>query len=338
MVKVSNDYELQKNQADTLEIFTSKAGRIHKTLKGIVRTTDFLLTEGKNFIRIYPNRSMKIMKNDVIGIIQEVQFVETKQEIPNILNSLEISDSNLANILEVHESQIQSQPVKKQLTPHKICLQKEFPRVFIRNYKMSTEDHLVVSNTIKKLLEEDKILESNSEWNFPILLVPKPDKTKRLCIDYRKLNERVILESCPPPIVEECLNQLGKGKIFSCLDLDSGYHQVPLDKDSRKYTAFTTPLGKFEYKVLPIGLKNAPAHFQNMMYIILKDFINKYVIVYMDDIIIYSSHVDEHYSHLKKVLKRLADYGLRLNFKKCSFIKNRVKFLTDLQVRVPCVC
>ncbi len=149
----------------------------------------------------------------------------------------------------------------------------------------------------------------------------------RLCVDFRQLNKRTIFESCPPPKVNDCLDRLGGSKIFTTLDLNYGYHQIPLDVDSRKYTAFTSPLGKFEYKYLPFGLKNAPAHFQALMFIVLQKFIDKCVVVYMDDIVVFSENKDDHYNFLKQVLLQLAKYGLCINYEKCSFMRENIHFL-----------
>ncbi len=109
-----------------------------------------------------------------------------------------------------------------------------------------------------------------------------------MCINFKKLNEQTITKSCPPLAVDECMDALAGNNYFSTLDLEGGYHQVFLDVNSRPLTAFTTPLGKFHYKTMPFGLKNAPSHFQNLMYVVLQKQINKTFIVYMDDIVVFS--------------------------------------------------
>ncbi|XP_029161625.1 uncharacterized protein LOC114933284 [Nylanderia fulva] len=127
----------------------------------------------------------------------------------------------------------------------------------------------IVIKEIDKLLKEDKIQESNSLWNSPIVMVRKADKSYRMCIDFRKINEITVKELTPPPLLEDCLDCLVKARIFSVIDLKDGYHQILLDQCSRKYTAFTTPIGKFEFKRMPFGLTNAPSTFQKYMNSIL---------------------------------------------------------------------
>ncbi len=215
----------------------------------------------------------------------------------------------------------------KKIVCHKILLKENSPFVNLKNYRMDSRKLEIVKKHTVKLLNEGKIEESNSIWNSPILIVPKKNGDTRMYIDFRKINEYTISESCPPPVIEECLDALSGSLYFSTLDLESGYHQVYLDKKSRPLTAFTTPMGKFQYKTMPFELKNAPSHFQNLMYVVLQKFINKTCIVYMDDIIVFSKNIDTHYKDLRAILLELAQSGLILNFEKCKFVLNEVNFL-----------
>ncbi len=235
----------------------------------------------------------------------------------------EISDdSKVKEIIIEYECKLKSNMKTKSLTPHSINLEKEFPIINIRNYKNNYYDQDVIIQEVNDLLNKGKIQESQSPWNSPLLPVPKKDGTKRMCIDFRKLNERSIVESYPPPLIEDCLNILGDQEYFTTLDLDSGYHQIPLATESCKFTAFTTPLGKFEYTHLPFGLRKAPAHFQNLMYLVLKEnIIRKEAVVYMDDIVLFSKDINSHYRILRNILFRLAEFGLVINYKKCNFLK-----------------
>ncbi len=128
-------------------------------------------------------------------------------------------------------------------------------------------------------------------------------------------------------MIEECLDYLGGSKVFSQLDLESGYHQIDVEKDSRMITTFTAPTGKYQFLKMPFGLRNAPAHFQNIMLMALSELIGKCCIVYLDDIIVYSKKDQDHCSDLKRVLDKLAGYGLRLNLKKCHFLTKKINFL-----------
>ncbi len=130
-----------------------------------------------------------------------------------------------------------------------------------------------------------------------------------MCIDFRELNKNTIPEHCLPPTIEEVFANLGNSSIYSTLDLEMGYHQVVMDKECKDFTSFTTSLGKFKYRMMPFGLRNAPSHFQNFMFIVLQKLIGKNVQVYMDDIIIATKSMEEHYRILREVLTTLGSFG-----------------------------
>ena len=161
---------------------------------------------------------------------------------------------------------------------------------------------------IDDMVEANVIVPSNSPYSSPIHLVKKCDGTIRMTIDYRKLNSLTIKDNYPLPRIEVILNKLSKARIYSKLDFASGYYQVCMSKGSRKFTAFTCEFGHFEFTVLSMGLKNAGATFQRLMDNILSKYIGQFVMVYLDDIIIFSTSIEEHNQHLEQVFQVIREH------------------------------
>ena len=171
---------------------------------------------------------------------------------------------------------------------------------------------------LQTMLKDGLIEESSSEWSSPIVVVKKKDGSNRICVDYRKLNGITKFDAYPMPRIDEMLDAIGNAKYISTLDLAKGYWQIPMDQQDREKTAFSSPLGLFQFTVMPFGLSGASASFQRMMDQTLRG-LNDFVGVYLDDIIIHSSTWKEHLVHLQQVLERLQDAGLTLKLKKCEF-------------------
>ncbi len=178
------------------------------------------------------------------------------------------------------------------------------------------------------MLAQGVIQHSRSPWNSPLFLVPKKDGQYRPVIDFRKVNEVTEDDRYPLPVLSDLLMSLGQGnKIFSSLDLLSGYWQVPLAPESREVTAFSTPTGHFEWLRMPFGLKSAPITFQRMINTLFADMLGKDVYAYLDDIIICSKNGDIHLPDLEAVLLKLKEAGLKANLTKCEFLKAKITFL-----------
>ena len=185
-----------------------------------------------------------------------------------------------------------------------------------------------VDKQLDEMLANGIVQPSNSSWSSPVILVNKADGTKRFAIDYRRLNAVTRRDLSPLPLQTEFLDRLGQAKFFTTLDLKSGYWQIPVHPADRAKTAFVTHRGLFEFLVMPFGLMNAPGSFQNMMNTVLADLIyRRNVLVYVDDIIIWSNSFEEHLQLLDEVFSRLRKAGLKLNLKKCKFLTQQVKFL-----------
>ncbi|XP_062415795.1 uncharacterized protein LOC134107860 [Pungitius pungitius] len=184
-----------------------------------------------------------------------------------------------------------------------------------------------MKNLLAEMLEKGVIRESCSPWAAPIVLVKKKDGNWRFCVDYRKLNAVTHKDAFPLPRIEETLTNLTRAEWFSTLDLASGYWQVEMDPQDREKTAFTTPLGLFEFERMPFGLCNAPATFQRLMQQCLSGQMAESLLVYLDDIIIYSPDFSSHLQHLDEVIQRLLRHGLKLQLDKCKLLQQEVKFL-----------
>lgn len=177
------------------------------------------------------------------------------------------------------------------------------------------------------MLEKKVIQPSSSPWAAPIVMVRKKDGSWRFCVDYRKLNSLTHKDAFPLPRIEETLTSLTQASWFTTLDLASGYWQVGVDPRDRPKTAFTTPLGLYEFQRMPFGLCNAPATFQRLMQQCLSGQIADSVLVYLDDIIVYSPDFSSHLCHLEAVFERLQHHGLKLRVDKCQLLRREVRFL-----------
>lgn len=183
---------------------------------------------------------------------------------------------------------------------------------------------------LQGMLTSGIIRESTSPWAAPIVLVRKKDGTLRFCVDYRKLNAVTHRDAYPLPRIEEALTTLSKATYYSTMDLASGYWQVEVDARDREKTAFSTPVGLFEFERMPFGLCNAPATFQRLMQSCLGGLVSESLLVYLDDVIVFSPDFETHLTDLEAVFERLAKYGLKLRPAKCALFRERVKFLGHL--------
>nr|XP_054604616.1 uncharacterized protein LOC129165457 [Nothobranchius furzeri] len=190
-----------------------------------------------------------------------------------------------------------------------------------------------VKSLLSDMLERGVIRESCSPWAAPIVPVKKKDNSWRFCVDYRKLNAVTHKDAFPLPRIEETLTSLNRAEWFSTLDLASGYWQVEMDPQDREKTAFTTPLGLFEFERMPFGLCNAPATFQRLMQQCLSGQMAESLLVYLDDIIIYSPDFSSHLQHLDGVLQRLWQHGLKLRLDKCKLLQRETARLGATEQR-----
>ncbi len=194
-------------------------------------------------------------------------------------------------------------------------------------YRTSKSERNFIESEIQRMLNEDLIERSIGPWAAPVVLVRKKNGKLRFCVDYRGLNAITQKDAYPLPRIDDMLDSFGRSRWFSSLDLASGYWQVEMVPNDRLKTAFITQFGIYQFKVMPFGLCNAPATFQRLMDEVLRDLLWKFVMVYLDDVIVYSETFEDHLEHLNEVFDRLEVAGLKLNPEKCSFVKSKLEFL-----------
>jgi hypothetical protein len=210
---------------------------------------------------------------------------------------------------------------------HTIPLEEGSVPPFRGMYRVSPAELKEIETQVADLLEKGFIEPSSSPYGAPVLFVKKKDGTLRMVIDYRALNKITIKNKYPLPRIDDLLDRLGGAKYFTSLDLTSGYHQIRINSDDVPKTAFRTPLGHFQFKVLSFGLTNAPATFQTVMNSVFAPLLGRSVVVYLDDILIYSKTAEEHFAHLRQVLQILRHEKLFAKMKKCTFFEKETHFL-----------
>lgn len=180
---------------------------------------------------------------------------------------------------------------------------------------------------IQEMLSQGIVQYSSNSYTSPIVLVKKKDGSWRLCVDYRGLNKQTIKEKYPIPLLEDLLDELGGAKFFSKLDLRAGFHQLRMSPDDVHKTAFRTHSVHYEYLVMPFGLTNAPCTFQGLMNHVFEPILRKFLLVFFDDILIYSNSWNEHLLHLETVFAILQHQQLYLKQSKCTFGATKIEYL-----------
>lgn len=196
-----------------------------------------------------------------------------------------------------------------------------------RPHRLGPADREIVRGIIQELESAGIIRPSHSPFSSPVLLVPKKNGSYRMCVDYRELNSNTVPDRFPLPLISDLIARLGGSIFFSCLDMASGFHQIPVHPDSIEKTAFVTPDGQWEYLAVPFGLRNAPSVYQRSVLNALGDLAHTFVVSYMDDLVIISRTAEEGLERLHMVLSVLTSKGFSLNLSKCSFIVKRILFL-----------
>ena len=193
--------------------------------------------------------------------------------------------------------------------------------------RLGVEKDAEVERQVQELVDKGMVEPADSAWSSPVVLVKKKDNSWRLCIDYRRLNEVTRQDAYPLPRIDDSLDALSGSVYFSTLDLVSGYWQVPLDKEAQDKSAFVTRSGLWKWKVLPFGLTSAPATFERLMERVLKGLQWNSLLLYLDDVIIFSPDFTTHLQRLEAVLQRLKSAQLKLKPSKCALLQTEVKYL-----------
>ena len=177
-------------------------------------------------------------------------------------------------------------------------------------YRMAPEESTELKKHLQELLEKGLIQPNVSPWGAPVLFVKKKDGSLRLCIDYRELNRVTVKNKYPLPRIDDLFDQLAGAIVFSKIDLRSGYHQLKIKREDMPKTACRTRYGHYEFLVLPFGLTNAPTYLMDLINRLFHPFLDKFVVVFIDDILVYSKSKEEHAEHLCTMLSTLANHKL----------------------------
>jgi hypothetical protein len=199
--------------------------------------------------------------------------------------------------------------------------------IFKRPYRMVANQLAELKEQLQELLANGYIRPSASPWGAPVIFVPKKDGTQRMCVDYRSLNEVTIKNKYHLSRIDDLFDQLKGVCVFSKIDLRSGYHQLKIRATDIPKTTFITRYGLYEYTVISFGLTNAPAYFMYLMNKVFMEYLDKFVVVFIDDILIFSKNEEEYDEHLRLVLQKLRENQLYAKLSKCEFWLKEVSFL-----------
>lgn len=287
-VKVVKNYGLKIENLENYKILT-----INDVVSNIKRT--------KSLLNILSSRMPKFIQSDLLPICEEFSDIF----------SLETDMATVNNFYT-----------------QKLRLDDKNP-VYVKNYRLPYTQKTEIDRQVNNLLKNNLIEPSQSNFNSPLILVPKKGQNKkwRMCVDYRLVNKKLIADKFPLPRIDDILDGLGRAKYFSIVDLFSGFHQIPLDEDSRNVTSFSTSSGAYRWKVLPFGLNIAPNSFSRMMSIAFTGISPEQAFLYIDDIIIIGASESHHLKNIKDIFQVFRKHNLKLNPNKCDFFRSEVTFL-----------
>ena len=235
-----------------------------------------------------------------------------------------VQRKELAEVITQYREVFPDVPSKTNLIEHDVDVRESTP-IKQHPYRVSPIKKELLDKEVQYMLKNDIIEESQSNWSSPCILVPKHDGGFQFCTDFRKVNDKTKSDSFPIPRIADCIDQIGNAKFISTFDMLKGYWQVPLTQRAREISAFVTPSGLYQYKVMPFGMKNAPAIFQRMVNKLVRDIDG--CEGYIDDVVIYSDNWSDHIHQIKHFFQVMQEAKLTINLMKSEFGKATVKYL-----------
>lgn len=284
--------------------------------------------EGMTTIKLI-NKTTELVKLRSTDCIARAELLDSPSGGPKIGDQLnQCQKELLTSLLEEYDSCFSGKSMELGNCDIEMTIKLTENKVInYKPYRMSFHDREIVRNIVAELLEAGIIEKSTSPYASPILLVKKKDGGHRLCVDYRALNKITEKERFPLPVIQDLLDRLVNKAVFCSLDLANGYHQIKIAPSSRSLTAFVTPDGHYQYRMMSFGLCNAPAVFQRAMNEILAPIIHECAEVYIDDVIVWGVDVDDGLKNLRRVLELIKSAGVKLKGSKCSFLTTSVEYL-----------
>lgn len=301
---IPTDVILGENLLDVAETNISKSG---------LKVTKYVNSDENNEVKVTKDRS---------------EDEEHARKILSISINDELDvDGKFAAVVNDLVVNYKPNPVVKTTIATKIIVTDDVP-IYERARRLAPLEKRVLNEQIDEWLREGVIRPSRSDYASAVVMVRKKDGSYRVCVDYRRLNKKVVKDRFPLPLIEDQIDVLAGARIFSTIDMKNGFFHIPVEESSRKYTAFITPDGLFEFNKTPFGLCNSPASFGRFVRDAFKDLNREGILMhYMDDVIIPAADESEGLERLKRFLAVAEKYGININWKKCQFLKRRVDFL-----------
>jgi hypothetical protein len=315
------------------ELIVLKNAKANRTLLGV----DFLTAAGIvldlqrkcYYFSESPRKTFKLLEsppdfNALLTVVTEPQSCQLRKNEGTHLSTDQ--QETLNALLRKYDACFQPGGEPTPFIEHRINTSDHLP-VAVPPYRMTPAKKEILKQEIDKLLSEGIIEECESQYASPVVLIPKPNGTMRLCVDYRKLNSNTVADTYPLPRMDDLLHEAKPTSFMSTIDLRAGYHQVKVHPDDQDKTAFVCPFGTFRFLRMPFGLRNAPATFQRLIDRFRSGLEDILTLTYLDDIIILSESFEKHISDLQAVFERLLLFKLQANRDKCHFVSDRVKYL-----------